>query len=78
MISHGLSTTCNINLSTKRKSYFGPIIRQKMNSHGEYTPWKKRLLDLEKVAFWVCQKADNPVAVCIETMKQALSTSNKS
>jgi hypothetical protein len=30
---------------------------------------KHRFLDLAKVAFWDCQKADNPVAGCVETMK---------
>jgi hypothetical protein len=30
---------------------------------------KHRFLDLAKVAFSVCQKANNPVASCVETMK---------
>jgi hypothetical protein len=30
---------------------------------------KERLLDLAKVAFWFCQKSDNPTAGCVETMK---------
>jgi hypothetical protein len=68
MISHGLSTTWNIALSTTRKSYFEPIIRQNEFS-GRIHPLKKRLFDLDKVAFWVCLKAENPVAGCFETMK---------
>jgi hypothetical protein len=33
---------------------------------------KHRFIDLDEVAFWVCQKADNPVAGCVENLKHRL------
>jgi hypothetical protein len=31
--------------------------------------FKHRFLELTKVAFWACKKADNPISGCVETMK---------
>jgi hypothetical protein len=38
---------------------------------------KHRFTDLAKFAFFVCQKPDNPVASCVETMKYSLIVFNK-
>jgi hypothetical protein len=38
---------------------------------------KKRLLDLARFAFWVCQKKENPVAGCVEAMKHRFMDFNQ-
>jgi hypothetical protein len=38
---------------------------------------KQLVIDLAKVAFWVCQKADNSVAGCVETVKHRFNNINQ-
>jgi hypothetical protein len=65
MISHWLWTPRIIAFSTSQMSYFGTARRQILRSHYQL---KYRFIHLAKFAFWVCQKVDNPVAWCVQTI----------
>jgi hypothetical protein len=76
MSSHDLSTPWNNALTTKRKSHFW----QPEINYWILSPFRHLnllILDFAKVTFWVCQRANNPISRCFETMNHFFNDINQ-